>query len=245
MTADLACAIVDSVQLHSNRRLRPARKTSTMADALSDFLTAEAGSAWGLHYYTGSGVATFIDDIERRAVGNGNPIVRGPSEHSLACSALARWTLVGAPFAIVATSGMHEEFRGTLANHISVGTRGFIVCCDSKLDAWHPFQGTMHLTEDSRPSLLARGFPVVHIPRSAGIARGLAEAFEAYAAGKGPVVIIAPRDVLQTTLPDDQRPEIPRTAPRPAVEAVRSPRSTGWSPCSTPSAADCCARSAR
>ncbi|MEU5128123.1 hypothetical protein [Streptomyces mobaraensis] len=223
VTADLACAFVDSVQLHSNRRLRPALKTSTMADALADFLTAEAGTSWGLHYYTGSGVATFIDDIERRAVGNGNPIVRGPSEHSLACSALARWTLDGAPFAIVATSGMHEEFRGTLANHISVGTRGFIVCCDSKLDAWHPFQGTMHLTEDSRPSLLARGFPVVHIPRSADIARGLAEAFEAYSAGKGPVMIIAPRDVLQTTLPDDQRPEIPRVTPRPAVEAVRSP----------------------
>lgn len=221
-TADIACAFVDSIQVHSNRRLRPELKPSTIADAIADFLTAQAGSEWGLHYYTGSGVATFIDDIEQRAIRNGNPIVRGPSEHSLACSALARWTLDGAPFAIVATSGMHEEFRGTLANHVSVRTKGFIICCDSRLDAWHPFQGTMHRTEDSRPSLLARGFPVVHIGRSKDIAQGLAEAFAAYSADRGPVMVIAPRDVLQTILPRDEVPEIGKVA-APQVEVVSSP----------------------
>lgn len=221
VTADVACAFVDSVQVHCNRRLRPEMKPSTIADAIADFLTAQAGSDWGLHYYTGSGVATFIDDIEQRAIRNGNPIVRGPSEHSLACSALARWTLDGAPFAIVATSGMHEEFRGTLANHVAVRTKGFIVCCDSRLDQWHPFQGTIHRTEDSRPSLLARGFPVVHIARSDDIARGLAEAFAAYSAGRGPVMVIAPRDVLQTSVALDELPEAPDvTAPR--AEVVRS-----------------------
>ncbi|MEU4997059.1 hypothetical protein [Streptomyces sp. NPDC021622] len=221
VAADVACAFVDSIQLHSNSRLRPAMKPSSIADSIADFLTAQAGSAWGLHYYTGSGVATFIDDIEQRAVSNGNPIVRGPSEHSLACSALARYTLDAAPFAIVATSGMHEEFRGTLANHVAVGTKGFIVCCDSRTDQWHPFQGTIHRTEDSRPSLLARGFPVVHIARSADIAAGLAEAFEAYSAGRGPVMVIAPRDVLQTTLTPDELPKVPEPTTR-RVESVRS-----------------------
>lgn len=222
VAADIAIAFVDSVQLHSNRRLRPTMKSSTMADAIADFLTAQAGSRWGLGYYTGSGVATFIDDIEQRAIRGGNPIVRGPSEHSLACSALARWTLDSAPFAIVATSGMHEEFRGTLANHVSVRTKGFIVCCDSRLDAWHPFQGTMHRTEDSRPSLLARGFPVIHIPRSADIEQGLADAFAAYSAEKGPVMIIAPRDVLQTTLELSEPIAAAKVEP-PRVEVVESP----------------------
>lgn len=221
VTADVAVAFVDAVQLHSNGRLRPAMQTSVIAGAVADFLTAQAGSDWGLHYYTGSGVATFIDDIEQRAIKGGNPLVRGPSEHSLACSALARYTLDGAPFAIVATSGMHEEFRGTLANHVAVRTKGFIVCCDSKADQWHPFQGTIHRTEDSRPSLYARGFPVVYIGRSDDIGRGLAEAFEAYSADRGPVMIIAPRDVLQTSMAVDDLPEI-AAVPAPRVEVVRS-----------------------
>jgi 3-acetyloctanal synthase len=221
VTADVACAFVDSVQLHCNARLRRPLKPSTIANAIADFLTAQAGSAWGLSYYTGSGVATFIDDIEQRAIRNGSPIVRGPSEHSLACSALARWTLDGAPFAIVATSGMHEEFRGTLANHVTVRTKGFIIVCDSRPDQWHPFQGTIHQTQDSRPSLLARGFPVVYIGRSDEIARGLAEAFAAYSANRGPVMVIAPREVLQASVASGG---LPQAAERgtPRAEVVRS-----------------------
>jgi 3-acetyloctanal synthase len=220
VTADVACAFVDSVQLHGNARLRRPMKPSTIANAIADFLNARAGSDWGLHYYTGSGVATFIDDIEQRAIRNGNPIVRGPSEHSLACSALARWTLDGAPFAIVVTNGMHEEFRGTLANHVAARAKGFIVCCDSKPDQWHPFQGTIHSTEDSRASLLARGFPVVYIGGFNDIPRGLAEAFAAYSADRGPVMVIAPREVLQASVTSG---ELPRTAEdaTPRAEVVR------------------------
>jgi thiamine pyrophosphate-dependent acetolactate synthase large subunit-like protein len=221
VTADVACAFVDSVQLHCNARfLRRAMKPSAIANAIADFLTAQAGSDWGLHYYTGSGVATFIDDIEQRAIRNGNPIVRGPSEHSLACSALARWTLDGAPFAIVATSGMHEEFRGTLANHVAVRTKGFIICCDSRSDQWHPFQGTIHRTGDSRASLLARGFPVVYIGRSNEIARGLAEAFAAYSADRGPVMVIASRDVLQASVALGELPQAAE-GKTPRAEVVR------------------------
>jgi thiamine pyrophosphate-dependent acetolactate synthase large subunit-like protein len=210
VTADIACAFVDSVQLHYNARLRRALKPkpSTVANAIADFLTAQAGSDWGLSYYTGSGVATFIEDIEQRAIKNGNPIVRGPSEHSLACSALARWRLDGVPFAIVVTTGMEDEFRGTIANHVAVRTKGFIICSDTRPDQWHPFQGTIHQTEDTRPSLLKRGFPVIYIGKSSEIAQGLAEAFAAYSAGRGPVMIIAPREVLQASMPLGELPKI-------------------------------------
>ena len=139
--------------------------------------------------------------------------MRGPSEHSLACSALARWTLDGEPFAIVVTTGMHEEFRGTLANHVAAGTKGFIVCSDSRPDQWHPFQGTIHRTVDSRASLLARGFPVVYIARSSEITRGLAEAFAAYSAGRGPVLVIAPREVLEANVRLGPLPEAGELAP--------------------------------
>jgi 3-acetyloctanal synthase len=209
VAGDLACAFIDSVQVHRNARLRTPVKPSVIADAIADFLTAQAGSDWGLSYYTGSGVATFIDNIEQRAIRNGSPVVRGPSEHSLACSALARWRLDGAPFVIVVTSGMHDEFRGTILNHVAVRTRGFIVCSDSRPDQWHPFQGTIHRTGDSRPSLFARGFPVVYISKPSEIGTGLAEAFAAYSAGEGPVLVIAPREVLQASaVPAD----LPRTS---------------------------------
>jgi thiamine pyrophosphate-dependent acetolactate synthase large subunit-like protein len=222
VTADIACAFVDSVQMHSNARYQRPMKPSTIANAVADFLTAQAGSGWGLSYYTGSGVATFIDDFEQRAVRNGNPIVRGPSEHSLACSALARWRLDGAPFAIVVTTGMHEEFRGTLANHVAVGTKGFIICCDSRPDQWHPFQGTIHRAEDSRPALFARGYPVVYIGRTEEIAQGLAAAFAAYPAGRGPVMIVASREALQAsvTLGELPRAAGAKAAPAPAVRSA-------------------------
>lgn len=221
VAGDLACAFVDSVQSHRNDRLRRPIKPSVIANAIADFLTAQAGSDWGLSYYTGSSVATFIDDIERRAIRNGSPVVRGPSEHSLACSALARWRLDGVPFVIVATSGMHDEFRGTLSNHVEVRTRGFIVCSDSKPDDWHPFQGTIHRTGDSRPSLFARGFPVVYISQPSEIASGLAEAFAAYSADQGPVMVIAPRDVLEASAVSEELPR-PAAVEAPRAEVVRS-----------------------
>jgi hypothetical protein len=226
VAGDLACAFVDSVQVHRNARLRTPVKPSVIADAIADFLTIQAGSDWGLSYYTGSGVATFIDNIEQRAISNGSPVVRGPSEHSLACSALARWRLDGAPFVIVVTSGMHDEFRGTILNHVAVSTRGFIVCSDSRPDQWHPFQGTIHRTGDSRPSLFARGFPVVYISQPSEIGSGLAEAFAAYSAGEGPVLVIAPREVLQASaVPEDlPRPSVAQAAPTETLraEVVRS-----------------------
>ncbi|WP_405163128.1 hypothetical protein OG203_43865 [Nocardia sp. NBC_01499] len=223
IAADIACAFIDSLQVNLYNRLRPEFSRSTIAQELSGFMNRQAGRDWGLHYYTGSGVATFIDDMEAHAVANGNPIVRAPSEHSHGCSALARWTLDGAPFVIVTTSGMHDEFRGTLANHVATRSRGFIVCCDSRPNQWHPFQGTIHRTGDSRPSLRARGFPVVYIERTEHIGEGLREAFAAYDTDSGPVMILATREVLQANLDVDRTPE-PAAPPR--VESIHTPELT-------------------
>ncbi|WP_280429473.1 hypothetical protein [Nocardia brasiliensis] len=216
VAADIACAFVDSLQVHLHQRLRPDFSGSAVARELSAFLNRRAGQDWGLHYYTGSGVATFIDDMEAHATANGNPIVRAPSEHSHGCSALARWTLDGAPFVIVTTSGMHDEFRGTLANHVATRSKGFIVCCDSRPNQWHPFQGTIHRTGDARPSLQARGFPVVYIERTEHIGEGLQQAFAAYDADRGPVMILATREVLQAN-PEMAAPVEPVAPDRPAA----------------------------
>ncbi|MFF0488789.1 hypothetical protein ACFYTQ_07175 [Nocardia sp. NPDC004068] len=216
VTADIACAITDSVHAHRTDRFRPDLGRSTVAAALAAFLDQRAGDAWGLHYYTGSVVASFIDDLAEHARAQGNPVVRGPSEHSLACSALARWSLDRAPFLIVTTSGMHDEFRGTLANLHRAAAPGFIVCADSRPGQWYPFQGTIHRHEDSRTALRARGFALVHIAVAADIPRGLAEAFAHFRAGRGPVLVLASRDVLQVSgelEPVEVAPVPPRADP--------------------------------
>ncbi|MFI5780678.1 hypothetical protein [Nocardia sp. NPDC051570] len=217
VTADIACAVVDSIHAHRTNRFRPDLGRSALAGALADFLDEAAGNDWGLHYYTGSVVASFIDDLGEHARRQGNPVVRGPSEHSLACAALARWSLDRAPYLIVTTSGMHDEFRGTLANLCRVAAAGFIVCADSRPGQWYPFQGTIHRHEDSREALRAKGIALVHIAVAADIPRGLAEAFAHYRAGRGPLLIIASRDVLQVAGELDPIEILP-AAPPPPIE---------------------------
>ncbi|MBF6331947.1 hypothetical protein [Nocardia transvalensis] len=217
IVADIACAVVDSVQAHRTKRFRPDLGPSAVGGALAEFLDNEAGTEWGLHYFTGSVVASLIDDLADHARRNGNPVVRGPSEHSLACSALARWTLDHAPFLIVVTSGMHDEFRGTLANLVRARAPGFIVCADSRLGQWYPFQGTIHHHEDSRAALRAKGLAVVHLATAADIAGGLGEAFAHYRDGRGPVMILASRDVLEAgggLGPVEIAPAVERPRPR-------------------------------
>jgi 3-acetyloctanal synthase len=213
IAADLTCSFTDSVQTHLTDRCGAGTEPSALATSLAGFLDRQAPGQWGLHYYTGSVVARFIDDLERHAAPHGNPVVRGPSEHSLACSALARWKLDGAPFLIAVTCGMADEFRGTLANLRAARARGFIVCPDSLPDSWHPFQGTIHAGEDSRAVMRARGLPTVHIDRPARLAESLAEAFAAYHADRGPVILFVTRDVLDAAGPVD----VIEPAPRPPV----------------------------
>ncbi|CAM03399.1 thiamine pyrophosphate-dependent acetolactate synthase large subunit-like protein [Saccharopolyspora erythraea NRRL 2338] len=199
--ADLVCSFTDSVQLEQMSRLHIPAPPTTLATAIARFLDERAGTAWGLHCYTGSVVARAIDDLERHASANGNPVLRGPSEHSLACAMHARWQLDGAPGLVVVTSGMIDEFRGTLANLRSSRAKGFILCADSKPGQWYPFQGTITAAEDSREVARARGLQVVHIEHTSRMAEGLAAAFAAYDAGQGPVVLFATKEVLDSAKP--------------------------------------------
>ncbi|MGH4033585.1 hypothetical protein ACQB60_32170 [Actinomycetota bacterium Odt1-20B] len=206
LAADVICAFTDHVQLrHTGSALRAATKKgpSALAAALHDFLGRQprdtADGPWGLHYYTGSVVSGTIADLDRLAAATGNPVLRGPSEHSLASGALARWQLDRAPFVIVVTSGMVDEFRGTLANLRDARARGFIVCADTPPEAWFPFQGTVHAAEDSRAVLAAKGIPYVHLDDPERIAEGLADAYAQYHAHRGPVFLLATPAVLDAT----------------------------------------------
>ncbi|MEH1014430.1 hypothetical protein V6U90_15115 [Micromonospora sp. CPCC 206060] len=219
LAADTACALADLVE---TRYARPAPTVGgtaerTLGAALHAFLTDRAGNRWGLHYYTGSVVAALIEDLERRARDTGNPVLRGPSEHSLAAGAMARWTLDGAPYLIVVTSGMVDEFRGTLANLRQAGARGFIVVADSFPDRWYPFQGTVHTDEDTREVLRARRIPAVYLNRTADLATDLAEAFAAYDAAEGPVVLLATPSVLESSAPPPPVPPRPAPVTRPVT----------------------------
>ncbi len=236
LAADVICGFTDFVQLgYSGAALRGAvpRTAALLGGELAGFLDERAGDRWGLHYYTGSVVSGLIGDLEAHAARGGNPVLRGPSEHSLACGALARWQLDEAPFLIVVTSGMVDEFRGTLANLRDARAQGFIVCADSADGAWFPFQGTVHGAEDSRDVLRAKGIPFLHLDDPARLPDDLSEAFTAYGAGLGPVVLLATPEVLRTLAAPARTPPAARgerragnapahrpdreTAPRPAL----------------------------
>ncbi|WP_053161292.1 hypothetical protein [Streptomyces caatingaensis] len=224
LTADVLRRFTDHVQLHHGAAaLRTASRTGppALAAALHGFLAEQAGSRWGLHYYTGSVVSGLISELERLAGASGNPVLRGPSEHSLACGALARWQLDEAPFLIVVTSGMVDEFRGTLANLRQAGARGFVVCADSARNAWFPFQGTVHAAEDSRAVLAARGIRHVYLEGPDGLAEGLAAARAAYLADEGPVVVLATPEALAATAPPAAPPTTAAPPPPRAAPTVR------------------------
>lgn len=223
LAGDLVCVFTDHLQrCLSSATVRTAvnKGRSALAIALHQYLTQQAGPSWGLHYYTGSVVSSFIDDLDRIATTSSNPVLRGPSEHSLACGALARWQLDEAPYLIVVTSGMVDEFRGTLANLRDSHARGFIVCADSPSSAWYPFQGTVHHAEDSRAVLAARDIAHVYMEDPAQLRQDLEKALEAYAQGRGPVVILATPAVLNATEPLEPFARTPRP-PNPRAQVVR------------------------
>ncbi|MFD0430999.1 hypothetical protein ACFQ60_38020 [Streptomyces zhihengii] len=242
LAADVAVAFTDWVQLdYASTALRSASATgrSLLGEQLAAFLDARAGARWGLHYYTGSVVSGLIGDLEEHAARGGNPVLRGPSEHSLACGALARWQLDGAPFLVVVTSGMVDEFRGTLANLREARARGFLVCADSPEDAWFPFQGTVHAAEDSREVLRARGVPFHHLDDPARLEEQLRAAYASFEEDRGPVVLLATPAVLRA--PARAEPRRPRRRPRargPSSRSARTHSPPSWT-CSTAARTGC------
>jgi 3-acetyloctanal synthase len=219
LVADMIAAVADLVEARvvqsvGSGRLSAAAKPTALGTALFDFLTARAGSRWGLHSYTGSVVSTIISDLEERAIAEGNPILRSPSEHGLACAAMGRWILDEAPYLIIVTSGMVDEFKGTLTNLRLARAKGFLICADTSGGYWYPFQGTIHQEEDSLAVLRSRGFETFYLDRPERLSADLARAFEAYDKGCGPVILVATPSVLESVEPLDST--LQRAEPRPS-----------------------------
>ncbi|MFF5105966.1 hypothetical protein [Streptomyces sp. NPDC000134] len=225
-SADIVSALADFARI----RLRPGsgptepKVPKALARALHSFLTARAGAEWGFGSYPGSVTARFVSDLEELAATTGNPVLRSPDEHGLASGSMARWILDRAPFVICATSGMVDELRGTLANLVYAGARGFLLFADVR-GGWFPFQGTVHEHENSDDVFAARGLPVVHLHSAGGLRQDLARAFEEYDRGTGPVVLMVTPAVLAY---EDEGFEVPFPAARrrPAARARSRARIT-------------------
>lgn len=189
---------------------------AALATELTRFLADQAGATWGLHFFTGSIIAKLIQDATLIARRQGNPVLRGPNEHSLACGALARWQLHDAPFLLIATSGMANELKGTLANLRDSQSKGFIVFGENEPGWWQPFQGTMHDHEDSRSVFEAYGLQCYYLTDPDRLVDDLTEVFRAYHRRRGPVVLLAAPSVLRHT-GNARVPPIETTATRPQV----------------------------
>lgn len=220
LAAETVRAFTDLVQAryaNAKAMLPDTEAPATLATALTGFLTEHAGPAWGLHFFTGSIISKLIQDATVLARRAGNPVLRGPNEHSLACGALARWQLHSAPFLLVATSGMANELKGTLANLRDSQAKGFIVFGENEPGTWQPFQGTMHDHEDSQSVFDAHGLQCFYLTDPNRLAQDLTAAFRAYHRRRGPVVLLASPSVLRHT-GDVPLPEITTAAARPQVD---------------------------
>lgn len=200
---ELLCLWMDFFEMsYANRRVKPGPRPaprSTLGEHLVEFLSRRAGSDWLGFYFTGSMVSNLIACFEEEARHRGALVLRGPNEHSLACGAMANWQLYRKPFVIIVTSGMIDEFKGTLANLREARAKGFIICAENRANQWFAFQGTVSSDEDTRDVLGARRLPYVYMDDAAKLPDYLRRATELYDAEEGPVVLLATQAVLDAS----------------------------------------------
>ncbi|AMP39864.1 decarboxylase [Ralstonia solanacearum] len=201
--ADLLRLLLDHLEhAHFNRML--ARSVNgvlppvSMASEITRFMRSRWGDAWDFHSYTGSMVAGFIQSMQQCTADSGVRCLHGCNEHSLAVASLAGWQLFERAFVIAVTSGMLDEFRGTLSNLKRAEAPGLIVCADSPDSTWFAFQGTMDVDNDGRQVIAARGLRHVFIRKVEEIGARLEEAFAMLAERSGPVFILATQGVLES-----------------------------------------------
>ncbi|MCE0460528.1 decarboxylase [Pseudomonas uvaldensis] len=206
--ADLLRIILDHLEhAHFNRLL--ARSISgpllsvSLATEITRFMCSRWQQRWDFHAYTGSMVAGLIQSMQQNLAGTGVRCLSGCNEHSLAVSAMAGWQLFGRAYVITVTSGMIDEFRGTLANLKRLGAPGLIVCADSPENVWFAFQGTHDLDNNGCRVIEARGLRQVFIRKVEEIGPRLEEAFAMLAERPEPVFILATQGVLES------RPQVP------------------------------------
>jgi thiamine pyrophosphate-dependent acetolactate synthase large subunit-like protein len=203
LQAELLCLWMDFFEMSViNRRVKPVIKdvpSVGMATEIVRFMIERHGSDWLNFYYTGSVVSSLINSFEAEAAAHGVVVLRGPSEHSLACGAMANWQLYRKPFVIIVTSGMIDEFKGTIANLREARAQGFIICAENRPDQWFAFQGTISRDEDTRDVLAARRIPYLFIDDANRLQQDLISAAEKYDEGKGPVVLLVTPAVLEAS----------------------------------------------
>ncbi|MBU2704940.1 biosynthesis protein PigD [Zooshikella marina] len=200
LQAELLCLWMDFIEMALvNRRVKPEIKgfaNNTLGQLLCNFLTTTSTKNWNGYYFTGSLVSNLINYLEMEAKKTGIKLLRGPSEHSLACGAMANWQLYKKSFLIVVTSGMIDEFKGTLANLREARAKGFIVCAENRPNQWFAFQGTISKDEDTRDVLTAKRIPHVFMDDPDTIEDDFKKAVRLYSLNQGPVVIMATQAVL-------------------------------------------------
>ncbi|MHA6883748.1 decarboxylase [Ralstonia pseudosolanacearum] len=202
--ADLLRLLLDHLEhAHLNRMLARsvvsgALPPVSMASEITRFMRSRWGEAWDFHAYTGSMVAGFIQSMQQCTTDSAVRCLHGCNEHSLAVAALAGWQLFERAFVIAVTSGMLDEFRGTLSNLKRAEVPGLIVCADSPDSTWFAFQGTMDADNDSREVIAARGLRHVFIRKVEEIGPRLEEAFAMLAERPEPVFILATQGVLES-----------------------------------------------
>ncbi|SDJ67132.1 Acetolactate synthase large subunit [Pseudomonas indica] len=201
--ADLLRIAVDHLEhVHFNRML--ARSVShalppvSIATEVTRFMADRWQDGWDFHSYTGSMVAGLIQSMQQTTAGSGVRCLHGCNEHGLAVAALAGWQLYGRAYVIAVTSGMIDEFRGTLANLKRAGAPGLIICADSPDNAWFAFQGTLDADHDGRQVIAARGLRYVFIRKVDEVAAKLSEAFALLAERAEPVFVLATQAVLES-----------------------------------------------
>lgn len=214
--ADLLRIILDHLEhAHFNRML--ARSISgpllsvSLATEITRFMCSRWQQCWDFHAYTGSMVAGLIQSMQQNVAGTGVRCLGGCNEHSLAASAMAGWQLFGRAYVIAVTSGMIDEFRGTLANLKRLAAPGLIICADSPESVWFAFQGTHDLDNDGCRVIEARGLRQVFIRKVEEIGPRLQEAFAMLAERSEPVFILATQGVLES------RPQVPLEVRLPEV----------------------------
>ncbi|ALM52371.1 hypothetical protein [Halomonas huangheensis] len=170
----------------------------SMASEVVRFMSDRWQQNWDLHAYTGSMVAGFIQSVQQQVAGTSVRCCHGCNEHSLAVSALAGWQLYGRTYVIAVTSGMIDEFRGTLTNLKRARAPGLIICGDVPEETWFAFQGTMDIDHDGRRVIEARGLRYVFIRQTSELAAKLEEAFTMLAERPEPVFILSSQPVLES-----------------------------------------------
>ncbi|WP_020405778.1 hypothetical protein [Hahella ganghwensis] len=185
-----------------SRTTAATKSTIGLAKAIFGHMQERWKGQWDFHYYTGSMVANLIRSIQ--ALCNEAPetalprCLTGNNEHSLAAGALAGWQLFDRAYVIAVTSGMIDEFRGTLANLHRARAPGLIICADSPAGSWFAFQGTIDADTDGRDVIAARRIPHVYLHDHATLAEQLSKAFQMMNESQGPVFVFATPNVLES-----------------------------------------------